>query len=153
MRQLLLRSVAGFALATSLSVTTSCELHQPKKSRLGATTSSRPFSPGIDLGDLVFLAGQIGQDPATGKLVAGGIEAETHQALRNLGAVLREAGLDYSDVVKASVFLADIEDFAAMNAVYAEYFPADGMPPVRTTVAVAALARGSRVEIDFIAAR
>ena len=124
-----------------------------KRQLRGATEPVGPYSPGIDCGDLVFLAGQIGKDPATGALVSGGIEAETHQVLKNLGAVLNEAGLDYGDVVKSSVFLQDVDDFAAMNAIYASYFPEGGMPPVRTTVQVAAIPTGACIEIDFIAAR
>jgi len=81
------------------------------------------------------------------------VVAETHQVMKNLGAVLREAGLDYGDVVKSSVFLADVGDFAAMNEVYASYFPEGGIPPVRTTVQVAAIPKGAQIEIDFIAAR
>jgi 2-iminobutanoate/2-iminopropanoate deaminase len=73
--------------------------------------------------------------------------------MKNLGAVLREAGLGYEDVVKTSVFLADVADFAAMNAVYAGYFPRGGIPPARTTVQAAAIPGGGRIEIDFIAAR
>lgn len=124
-----------------------------KRQLRGATTPAGPYSPGIDCGDLVFLAGQIGKDPATGEMVRGGIEAETHQVMKNLGAVLREAGLGYGDVVKSSVFLADVGDFATMNAIYASYFPEGGIPPVRTTVQVAAIPKGARIEIDFIAVR
>ena len=108
---------------------------------------------GVVYGDLVFLAGQLGKDPATGALVEGGVSAETHQAMRNLGAVLREEGLGFADVVKATVFLADIDDFAAMNEVYASYFPAGGIPPARSTVQAGAISAGARVEIDFIAVR
>lgn len=126
----------------------------PVKQRLrGATTPAGPYSPGVDCGELVFLAGQVGKDPETGSLVPGGVVAETRQAMENLGAVLREAGLGYGDVVKASVFLADVGDFEAMNEVYGGYFPAGGVPPARTTVQVAALPRGARVEVDFIALR
>lgn len=120
---------------------------------LGATTPAGPYSPGVVYGDLVFLAGQLGKDPATGALVEGGVSAETHQAMRNLGAVLREEGLGFEDVVKATVFLADIDDFAAMNEVYASYFPAGGIPPARSTVQAGAISAGARVEIDFIAVR
>lgn len=130
-----------------------CEATPTKRPLRGAAAPAGPYSAGLDLGGLVFLAGQIGKDPVTGRLVHGGIEQETHQVMRNLGAVLHEAGLDYRDVVKASVFLVDIAEFQAMNAVYASYFPADAPPPVRTTVAVAAIPRGARVEIDFVAAR
>lgn len=117
----------------------------------GATKPVGPYSSGIDLGNMVFLAGQIGLKD--GKLVDGGIEAETHQAMKNLQSVLEEAGLGFGHVVKTSVFLADINDFAKMNAVYGSYFPEGGIPPVRSTVEVANIPLGARVEIDFIAAR
>lgn len=109
------------------------------------------YSQAIDTGQLVFLAGQIGLDPATGQIVDGGIEAEAERALRNIMAVLDAAGLSMSDVVKTTCFLADINDFASFNAVYAK-FVADP-PPARSTFAVAALPRGARVEIEAIAAR
>jgi len=125
----------------------------PKRQLHGAAAPVGPYSAGIDCGDLVFLAGQIGKDPVTGALVDGGVEAETHQAMKNLGALLREAGLEFGDVVKSTVFLADINDFKAMNQIYASYFPAGGIPPVRSTVQVAAIPVGARVEIDFIATR
>lgn len=131
-----------------------CACAAPKKRALrGASTPGGPYSPGVDCGDFVLLAGQIGVDPSTRELVSGGIEAETHQVMCNLGAVLREAGLGYEHVVKSSVFLADVGDFAAMNGVYASYFPEGCIKPVRTTVQVAAIPAGARIEIDFIAAR
>jgi len=144
-----LPTVVSLALATLLA---GCAAPSKRQLR-GATTPAGPYSPGIDCGDYVFLAGQIGKDPSTGKMVTGGIEAETHQVMKNLGAVLREAGLDYGDVVKSSVFLADVGDFQTMNGIYASYFPEGGIPPVRTTVQVAAIPKGARIEIDFIAAR
>jgi len=109
------------------------------------------YSQAIDTGQLVFLAGQIGLDPATGQIVDGGIEAEAERALRNIMAVLDAAGLSMSDVVKTTCFLADINDFASFNAVYAK-FVADP-PPARSTFAVAALPRGARIEIEAIAVR
>lgn len=137
-----------FALALAAACST-----PPKRQLRGASAPVGPYSPGIDCGELVFLAGQIGKDPATGELAPGGVQAETHQAMRNLGAVLAEAGLGYQDVVKTSVFLADVGDFAVMNEIYASYFPAGSIPPVRTTVQVAAIPTGARIEIDFIAMR
>jgi 2-iminobutanoate/2-iminopropanoate deaminase len=109
-----------------------------------------PFSQGIRVNGLLFLSGQVGLEPATGKLVPGGIRAETEQVLRNLGAVLEAAGKTFTDVVRAGVFLTDIGDFSAMNAVYEKQF---SQPyPARTTIAVAALPLGARVEIDLVAA-
>jgi 2-iminobutanoate/2-iminopropanoate deaminase len=110
-----------------------------------------PYSQAIASGDLVFCAGQVGLDPATGDLVSGGIEAQTERAIRNLGAVLDAAGLGYAHVVKSTVYLVDLDDFGAMNAVYARFFSDPW--PARATVGVAALPRGARIEIDAIAAR
>jgi 2-iminobutanoate/2-iminopropanoate deaminase len=98
---------------------------------------------------LVFASGQIPLDPATGKMVEGDVAAQTEQVLRNLTAVLRGAGLAPADVVKTTVFLADMADFGAMNEVYARHFAVDA--PARSTVAVAGLPRGARVEIDAVA--
>jgi 2-iminobutanoate/2-iminopropanoate deaminase len=99
---------------------------------------------------LVFTSGQIPLDPKGGKLVEGDIGVQTEQVLRNLAAVLRGAGLTLADVVKTTVYLADMADFAAMNEVYGRYFAAE--PPARTTIAAAALPRGARIEIDAVAA-
>jgi 2-iminobutanoate/2-iminopropanoate deaminase len=110
-----------------------------------------PYSQAFRAGDTLYLAGQLGLDPATRELVAGGIQAETRRALENLKAVLAAAGFSLGEVVQAQVFLADLADFAAMNEVYATYFPAD--PPARATVQVAALPRGARVEIALVAVR
>jgi len=99
----------------------------------------------------VFVAGQVGSAPDGHGPVPGGIEAETRQMLDNVGRLLRIVGLDYRDVVKATVYLRDFADFAAMNTIYREYFPAE--PPTRATVGVTALAADYRVEIEVIAAR
>jgi 2-iminobutanoate/2-iminopropanoate deaminase len=107
-----------------------------------------PFSPAIRSGDFIFFSGQVGQDPATGKLVDGGVEAEARQLFRNLAALLDAAGKSFGDVVKANVFLTRIEDFAALNAIYGEQFEAPF--PARTTVAVAALPLGASVEIELL---
>ena len=108
-----------------------------------------PYSQGIRFGHFIFTAGQVGIDRSTGELVAGGIEAQTRQALTNLRHVLQAGGSELSRVVKTTVFLKSMEDFAAMNAVYAEFLPAE--PPARSTVAVAALPKGALVEIECIA--
>ena len=98
---------------------------------------------------MVFTSGQVALDPATGKLVGGDIAAQTEQVIRNLTAVLRGANLSLGDVVKTTVFLADMADFQAMNQVYARHFQAS--PPARTTVAAAGLPLGARIEIDAVA--
>jgi 2-iminobutanoate/2-iminopropanoate deaminase len=108
-----------------------------------------PYSQAIRTDDLVFTAGQIGLNPAAMELVEGGIEAQTRQALTNLRNVLESADSGLNFVVKTTVFLQNMADFAAMNAVYAEFFPTN--PPARSTVAVAALPKGALVEIECIA--
>lgn len=108
-----------------------------------------PFSPAVRSGEFVFLSGQVGQDPLTSKLVAGGVSAQTEQIFRNLGAVLRASGKTFADVSRVGVYLTDITDFSAMNAVYGRHFEAPY--PARTTIAVAALPLGASVEIDLIA--
>lgn len=110
-----------------------------------------PYSQGIVAGEFVFLSGQIPIDPATGKLVEGDVAAQARRVIENIAAVLGEAGLGLGDVVKTTVFLADMGDFAAMNAVYAESFA--GWKPARSTIGVAALPLGARVEIEVVACR
>ncbi len=108
-----------------------------------------PYSPAVRSGDLLFTSGQLGMDPATGGLVAGGVAAETRQALQNCIRLLEAAGATPKDVLKTTVFLRSMEDFSSMNSVYAEFFPHD--PPARTTVQAAALPKGAAVEIECIA--
>ncbi|HEX9036362.1 MAG TPA: RidA family protein [Ktedonobacterales bacterium] len=110
-----------------------------------------PYSQAIVTGNLVFCSGQVPLDPATGALVEGDVAAQTHRALENLSAVLEAAGASTASVVKTTVFLVSMGDFAAMNEVYAEFFPSE--PPARSTVAVAELPRGSRVEVEAVAIR
>jgi 2-iminobutanoate/2-iminopropanoate deaminase len=117
----------------------------------GIEASALPFSQVVEANGLVFLAGQVGNVPGTGSAVPGGIEAETRQMLENVGRLLRAVGLDYDAVVKATVYLRDFGDFAAMNGVYRQMFPTD--PPTRATVGVTALASDFRVEIEVIATR
>jgi len=109
----------------------------------------RGVAPARPSGALVFLSGQIPLDPGTGELVKGTIEEETRRVMENLGAVLAAAGGGFQHVVKTTVYLADLADFARMNEVYGGYFTAN--PPARATVQVAALPRGARVEIDAVA--
>ena len=107
-----------------------------------------PFSQAIKVGDFLYCSGQVGQDPATGKVVEGGIVAETERVFQNLAAVLKVAGSSFDHVARAGVYLTSISDFAAMNGVYAKYF---SQPfPARTTITVAALPLGACVEIDLV---
>jgi 2-iminobutanoate/2-iminopropanoate deaminase len=120
------------------------------------TTSSAPgaigpYSQAIASGQLIFCSGQVGLDPATGQLIEGDVRAQTRRALENLSAVLAAAGSSLAQVVKTTVFLASMADFAAMNEVYGASFPGD--PPARSTVGVAELPRGARVEIECVAIR
>ena len=115
----------------------------------GAPRAVGPYVHAVRAGDLLYTSGQVGLDPATGRLVPGGIEAETRRALDNLDAILRAAGTGREHVIKASVFLIDMDDFAAMNVVYASFF--GEVRPARTTVAVSRLPVGARVEIDLVA--
>ena len=116
----------------------------------GAPAAIGPYSQAISAGCFVFCAGQLGLDPATGDLVEG-VEAQTDRALQNLGAVLAAGDLGFADVVKTTIFMLDMADFATVNTVYARFFPEPF--PARSTVAVAALPRGGRVEIEVIAHR
>jgi len=121
-------------------------------SSASAPPAAGPYSQAVRIGDVVYTAGQLGSDPVTGSLVPGGIAAETEQAIRNTAAVLEAAGTDLTQVVKTSVFLQDMNDFAAMNAVYGTYFaPAGVVAPARSTVQVAALPKGGLFEIDVVA--
>jgi 2-iminobutanoate/2-iminopropanoate deaminase len=108
-----------------------------------------PYSAGIRISNIIYTAGQLGIIPSTGDLALGGIEAETRQALDNLGAVLVAAGSSFSHVVKTTVFLRDMADFTRMNNIYAEYF--DAPYPARSTIQVAALPKGGMIEIEAVA--
>ena len=115
----------------------------------GAPKAIGPYSPAIRTGQLLFVSGQVPFDPATGALVTGDIATETRQVMENIGALLKAGGLDFPAVVRTTVFLADMNDFAAMNAVYGGYFAEPY--PARATVQVARLPRDARIEIDAIA--
>jgi 2-iminobutanoate/2-iminopropanoate deaminase len=117
--------------------------------RLDGSPPNGIFSPAIVAGELVFTSGQIGIDPKTGKIVEGGIEAQTEQVFRNLTAVLEAAGSSTEHILKATVFLADMGDYNVMNELYRRHFKGD--PPARTTVQVARLPRDARIEIEAIA--
>ena len=109
-----------------------------------------PYSHAVSTGALVFASGQLGMDPATGKLAGESIQAQTEQALVNVESVLAAAGLTFTDVVKTTIFLTDLADFTTVNGIYATCFPAQ--PPARSCVQVAALPAGARIEIEVIAA-
>jgi len=112
-----------------------------------------PYSQAVRIGDFLYTSGQIPLDPATGQIVAGGIEAQTVRVLENLKAVLEAAGASLSQVVKTTVFLKDMNDFAAMNAIYGQYLAPEGtVAPARSTVEVARLPKDVLVEIEVIAA-
>jgi 2-iminobutanoate/2-iminopropanoate deaminase len=118
----------------------------------GAPKAIGPYSQAIRAGQLLFLSGQVPLDPATGQIVEGDIGAQTRRVMENLGAVLKAAGLSFGDVVRTTIFLADMSDFTAVNDAYGSYFPpATGPAPARATVQVARLPKDARVEIDAIA--
>ena len=108
-----------------------------------------PYSPAVRVGNLLFISGQIPLDPATGSIVEGGIEAQTDRVMRNIGALLRAAGAGFEHLVRTTVFMLDLNDFAGMNNVYGQYV--GKVPPTRATVQVARLPRDVRIEIDAIA--
>jgi 2-iminobutanoate/2-iminopropanoate deaminase len=118
-------------------------------SSAGAPAAIGPYSPAVQAGSLLFISGQVPIDPATGAVVGGGIAAETRRVLENVRALVEAGGLAMADVVRTTVYLADLNDFAAMNAVYSEFFQTPC--PARSTVQVARLPRDVRVEIDAIA--
>jgi 2-iminobutanoate/2-iminopropanoate deaminase len=127
---------------------------QPKLkiSTTNAPAAIGPYSQAVRVGDLIFTSGQVALDPATGAIVLGGIREQTTRVLDNLAAVLREDGLDMADVIKTTVYLQKMSDFAAMNDIYATYLAPEGVvPPARSTVEVARLPKDALVEIDLIA--
>ena len=121
-------------------------------SSLDAPEAIGPYSQAIRTGNLVFASGQVALDPSTGRIIEGGIDAQTARVLENLAAVLAADGLNLSHVVKTTVYLKDMNDFPAMNEVYARYLVPEGAcPPARSTVEVARLPKDALVEIDLIA--
>ncbi len=121
-------------------------------STAAAPAAIGPYSQAVRVGDLVYTSGQVALDPATGNFLGGDVSAQTERVCENLRAVLNEAGLNLTHVVKTTVFLKNMADFAAMNEVYARYFaPPDVVPPARSTVEVAALPKNAAVEIECIA--
>jgi len=116
-----------------------------------APNTGLPFSPGILVGNTLYISGHLGRDPVSSRLVSGGIEAETRQVLANTREVLRTAGMDFKDVTSVTAYITSFDDFARFNAVYSESFPTN--PPARATVQVAALNAGARVELQMIAVK
>jgi 2-iminobutanoate/2-iminopropanoate deaminase len=131
--------------------------HASSTSKTAIATSQAPaaigpYSQAVRTGEFVYTSGQVALEPGTGQLVSGGIVEQTERVLANLGGVLTAAGLGFADVVKTTVFLKDMRDFAAMNEVYARAFAADGVvAPARSTVAVAGLPKDALIEIECIA--
>jgi len=110
-----------------------------------------PYSHAVAAGDLLFTSGQLGMDPATGKLAGENIESQTEQALNNLESVLAANGMTFANVVKTTIFLTDLGDFATVNGIYAARFPS--APPARSCVQVAALPAGAKIEMEIVASR
>jgi 2-iminobutanoate/2-iminopropanoate deaminase len=115
----------------------------------GAPAAVGPYSQAVRSGGFLFTSGQIPLDPATGRLVEGSIEVQTRRVLENLRAVLEAGGVSFSDVVKTTIYLTNLADFATVNGIYASFFPS--APPARSTVQVAALPLGAAIEIDLVA--
>lgn len=116
-----------------------------------APSAVGPYSQAVEINGMLFISGQIPLDPATGQIVDGGIKEQTHQVMKNIGAILNEAGYRYTDVVKSTCFLSAMSDFKAMNEVYAEYYNAE--PPARAAFAVKELPLGVMIEIETIAVK
>jgi len=156
---LLFRKMIPRILFAFLFVWAACDAPPPQATAVsrsavyveGAPKPIGPYSPGIHVGNLLFLSGQVGLDPATGQLVEGGTGAQTRQAMENLKAVLVAAGYTMDHVAQAHVFLADLNDYAEMNEVYGSFFTA--APPARAAVQVARLPRDARVEIMMTAVK
>jgi 2-iminobutanoate/2-iminopropanoate deaminase len=123
----------------------------PERKQIGTGPRGLPFCEGVLAGDTFYLSGAIGYDHEAGSVVPGGIEPETRRAVENLGRVLQKVGMDLRNVVKVTVYLRSMDDYAAFNAAYAAFFPTD--PPARETVAVSGLALGANIELSFIAVR
>jgi reactive intermediate/imine deaminase len=143
--------LAALIIATALFISRVDE-EEPRREVVaipGLLPEGVPFSPAVRAGGLIFLSGQIGILPGTLELVEGGIEAETRQTMKNIGKVLEAAGVGFEDIVKCTIFLADIADWQAFNEIYTEYFPAD--PPARSAFGATGLALGAATEVDCIA--
>ena len=137
-------------LILSVSLSVSGQTKQIVKPR-NVPATPYPFSPGVISNGLLFVSGQVGADPKTGKLVSGGVEAETAQTIQNIKAILEDGGASLNDIVSVTVYLSNMDDFAKMNAVYKQFF-SEGAYPARTTVGVARLVFGASVEMTMTAA-
>lgn len=146
---LLLAALGWFILPAVQTTDAAADKKKKAVETVDAPRAIGPYSQAIVADDFIFLAGQIGIDPQTGNLVAGGVEAETEQVLKNAEAVLRASKSDFDSVVKATIFLADINDFARVNEIYGKRFKAPF--PARSTVQVARLPRDARIEIELTA--
>jgi len=138
-----------FVIALGLALAGRASAQEKSVIRMPGSLEGLPFSSAVRVGDMLYLSGQIGVPQGGSAVVPGGIEPETRQTMENITAVLTYAGSSLDRVVKCTVFLRDIADYAAMNAVYASYFPKD--PPARSTLAASGLARGAAVEIECLA--
>jgi 2-iminobutanoate/2-iminopropanoate deaminase len=141
------RSTVLIAALTILA----CQAPPPDRETLHSQLPNRPYSGVVRVGDAFYFSGKVGVTDETRAMTEGRTAAEVRNIMESYGELFAELGLEFNDVVQGSVFLADVNDYGAMNEVYGEYFPQD--PPARTTVAVAALPGGANVEIAFIAAR
>jgi len=151
-RRSFLNSAALAALATSVGAATTRKKSTSKIQYVASTSAPKaigPYSQAVRAGDTLYASGQIALDPATGNLVEGDFSAQARRVFENLKAVLHEAGADFHNVVKATVYVSDLANFPTLNTIYAEYF--GDHKPARSTVGVAALPRGAMVEIDLIA--
>ena len=156
-RAAVLAGVAGLLIGIVVTVTVRGDAGQQSGNRHRVIRPERapntglPFSPGILAGNTLYVSGHLGRDPMNNRLVSGGIESETRQALANIREVLRTAGMDFKDVTSVTAYIATFEDFAKFNAVYREVFPND--PPARATVQVAALNDRARIELQMVSVK
>jgi 2-iminobutanoate/2-iminopropanoate deaminase len=145
---------AGIVVSTAWQAESSAQRAQNQRRVIRPDKSPNtglPYSPGILVGNTLYVSGHLGRDPVTAKLVSGGIEAETRQALTNIGEVLKTAGMSFKDATSVTVYITNFADFERFNSVYREFFPTD--PPARATVQVAALNVGAHVELQVIAVK
>lgn len=156
MKQTILAGVALLLFSTGLILGTQIRTSSAQSGRTIISPENYPYfgfpySPGILVGDTLYISGHLGRDPETTELVEGGIQAETRQAMANIQEVLSAAGMTLEDVATVTAFITDVNDFPQFNEVYREFFPED--PPARATVQVAALNVGAEVELQMIAVR